>query len=68
MRTKVDIYVFITINNQFLCWWSISPRGYHPPSSQYFGTDMVLLDIYNWNVQFLCNVIIIKAKVLLPLA
>jgi len=47
MRTKVDIYVFITINNQFLCWWSISPRGYHPPSSQYFGTDMVLLDIYN---------------------
>jgi len=29
---------FITIN---LCWWTIGPRGYHPPSSQSFGTDMV---------------------------
>jgi hypothetical protein len=20
----------------YLCWWTISPRGYHPPSSQCF--------------------------------
>ena len=20
----------------YLCWWTISPRGYHPPSSQYY--------------------------------
>jgi hypothetical protein len=24
---------------RYLCWWTINPRGYHPPSSQCFGTD-----------------------------
>jgi len=26
---------------RYLCWWTINPRGYHPPSSQCFGTDVV---------------------------
>jgi len=26
---------------RYLCWWTISPRWYHPPSSQCFGTDMI---------------------------
>ena len=26
---------------RYLCWWTIIPWGYHPPSSQCFGTDMV---------------------------
>ena len=26
---------------RYLCCWTISPRGYHPLSSQFFGTDMV---------------------------
>jgi hypothetical protein len=26
---------------RYLYWWTISPRGYHPPISQYFGPDMV---------------------------
>ena len=21
---------------EYLCWWTISPRGYHPPNSQYY--------------------------------
>jgi len=25
---------------RYLCWWTLSPRGYHPPSSY-------------WNLQFL---------------
>jgi hypothetical protein len=25
----------------YLCWWTINPRGYHPPRSQCFDTDMV---------------------------
>ena len=48
--SKLYIYVFIAITGLYLCWWAISPRGYHPPSSQYLGTDMVYvfskLDIY----------------------
>ena len=27
--------------DRYLCWWTISPRGYHPPSIQCFDTDMV---------------------------
>jgi hypothetical protein len=27
--------------NRYLCWWTVSPRGYHPPNSQCFPTDMV---------------------------
>ena len=26
---------------RYLCWWTINPRGHHPPSSRCFGTDMV---------------------------
>jgi hypothetical protein len=26
---------------RYLCWWTICSRMYHPPSSQWFGTDMV---------------------------
>jgi len=26
---------------RYLCWWTISPRWYHPPDSQCFGIDMV---------------------------
>ena len=25
----------------WFCWWTISPRGYYPPSSQCSGSDMV---------------------------
>ena len=46
-----------------LCWWTISPRGYHPPSSQYFGTG--LLDIFITEIlQFLNNVFINRTKIL----
>jgi hypothetical protein len=27
--------------DRYLCWWTISPCGYHQPSSQCLGTDMV---------------------------
>jgi len=41
MRIKLDIYVLINIWSVPLHRWISSPRGYHPPSSHYFGTDMV---------------------------
>jgi len=28
---------------RYLCWWTISPWGHHPPSSRCRGTDMVYL-------------------------
>jgi hypothetical protein len=56
VRTKIGIYGFITIDASAggllvpegiilpdFCWWIISPRGYQPPSSQCFDTDMVYL-------------------------
>jgi hypothetical protein len=36
VRTKFDIYVFITITGPIPLLVTISPRGYHPPSSQCF--------------------------------
>jgi len=33
--------VYMTNLIQYLCWWTISPRGYHPHSSRCFGTAMV---------------------------
>ena len=39
--TKFDIYVLLLSLGQYFGWWTISPRGYHQPSSQCFGTDMV---------------------------
>ena len=44
----------------YLCWLTISSRGYHPPSCQCFVTDMVYF-IY---LELTSNVIIIKTKVL----
>ena len=29
------------ISNKYLCWWTISPEWYHPPSSQCFSTKIV---------------------------
>jgi len=40
--TKFNIYMFLLLPlGLYLCWWSISPWGYHPPSSQCFRTDRV---------------------------
>jgi len=33
--------MFYLLFFNYLCRWTISPRGYHPPSSQCFSTDMV---------------------------
>ena len=36
------IYTFsIILLGRCLSWWTISPRGYHPPSSQCFGIGMI---------------------------
>jgi len=35
------IRYLLLLLGRYLCWWSISPRGYHAPSSRCFGTDMV---------------------------
>ena len=50
---------------RYLCWRTIIPRGYHPPSSQCFGTDMVYYMYFYWNLHFTNNAIIIKTKLLL---
>jgi len=26
---------------RYICWWTISPRRYHPPRCQCFGTDRI---------------------------
>ena len=36
IRTTVDIYVLLLSLGRYLRWWTISPRWYHPPSSQCF--------------------------------
>ena len=37
-----SIFTFSLLTlGRYLFWWNIIPRGYHPPSSQYFGTDVV---------------------------
>ena len=41
VRTKFDIYVFITITWSISLMVDISSLGYHPPSSQCFDTDKV---------------------------
>jgi len=44
MQVLFDFFfgVFIFHNDMSnVCWWAISPRGYHPPSSQCSDTDMV---------------------------
>ena len=67
MRTKLDIYCFLPPLGRYLCWWTISPRGYHPPSSPYsWALTWFVRYIYYWNLHNLNNVIIIKIKVVLP--
>ena len=53
---------------RFLCCWTVSSRGYHLPSNQCFGNDMVYYYIYYWHLQFLNIVIINKTNVILPQA
>ena len=50
----------------YLWWWTISPRGYHLSSSQWFGTVHGLLDIFI--IEIYSSEICIKTKVLLPQA
>ena len=38
VEQQVHLWIIVAVIN--LCWWTISPRGYHPPSSQGFGIDM----------------------------
>jgi hypothetical protein len=64
--TKFDIYVFITITGSIPLLGTISPRGYHSPSSQCFELTWFIRYIYYWNLQFPNNVIINKTKILLP--
>jgi hypothetical protein len=40
VHTKLDIYAFTAITG-YLCWWTISSHGYHPPNNQYFSADIV---------------------------
>jgi len=36
----ISTFLLLSLD-RYHCWWTISPRGYHPPSSQCFGSDMV---------------------------
>jgi len=47
---------------RYHCWWTISPRWYHPSSSQSFNSDMFYVIYSLWNLQFLNNVIFIKEE------
>ena len=76
---SLDFYcdcTFITVINinftlsqtllvRYICWWTISPWGYHPPSIQCRSTDIVYY-IYLLLLQLLYKVIIDKTKVLFP--
>jgi hypothetical protein len=34
---------------RYLCWWTISPLGYHPPNSQWQGLiDICVIEIYSF--------------------
>ena len=37
--TKLVSIVLLVPLGRYHCWWTVSPRGYHPPSSQCFGID-----------------------------
>ena len=41
MRKHLISMCFLLSMGQYLCWWTISSWWYNPPSSQWFGTDMV---------------------------
>ena len=36
----ISTFLLLSVG-RYLCWRTISPRGYHSPSSQCFGTDIV---------------------------
>jgi len=41
---------------RYLCWWTISPRGYHSTSCPVVGASAqtwFIRYIYHWNLQFL---------------
>jgi hypothetical protein len=33
--------ILLLSQDRYHCWWLLIPDGYHPPSSQCFGTDMI---------------------------
>ena len=35
------LYFLYLSLGQYLSWWTISSLGYHPPSNQCFGTDLI---------------------------
>ena len=35
--SSVQQSLFLSLGRYLFCWWNISPRGYHPPSSQCFS-------------------------------
>jgi hypothetical protein len=38
----ISTFSFLS-RGRYLCWWTICPQGYHPPSRQCFGTGMAYL-------------------------
>ena len=60
----ISKFVLLSLD-QYLCWWTIIPREYHPPSSQCFGTAMV------YQIYLLLKstvAMFIKSKIILPQA
>ena len=41
VRFVWSLVFYLLEESMLIIWWTISPREYHPPSSQYFGTDMM---------------------------
>ena len=55
-----DTFLLLSMD-RYLCLWTISSRGYHPPSSQCFGTDMVYqVYCFQQNVLLLDHIVITK--------
>ena len=57
------MFVLLSLG-RYLCCWTISPRGYRPPSASSLAEFIKY--IFYRNLQFLNHVIIIKTQVLLP--
>ena len=62
VRTSILTFLLLSLG-RYLYWWTISHRRHHPLIIQSFGTDMVYIYTYYWNLQFLINVCINKTKV-----
>ena len=41
VRFVWSLVFYLLEESMLIIWWTISPREYHSPSSQYYGTDMV---------------------------